>query len=171
MNYQINWSRFIDGLLIISYRKKTVKAWINALLKPIKTHHNNFLTFRTNAIYKVQHNSQITSIEDVLNDLFDNSLRRIRIQNVMFREAVYFYEPLENREVWFYEPEDNQPVYFYEEEDFSGEGVDFLVCVPPVLRPQLQAEETAMLTLMSGQIDYYKLYSKNYKIVWVQIED
>lgn len=110
-------------------------------------------------------------MEAVLNDKFDSLFRRIRILNVEFKEAVYFYEPEENREVYFYEPEDEKPVYFYEADDLEGDGVDFVVCVPPSLKPFTEAAENALLTRMRGQIDYYKLYSKNYKIVWEQVND
>lgn len=168
--YQISWVRFIDDLLLISLRKAVIKSWLRALINPIIELHSQFLIYRDNCLYRVRHNSQIAYMEAVLNDRFDNHFRRIRIQNVVFKEPVYFYEPLENKEVWFYEPEDNKPVYFYESDDLVGDGVDFVVLVPPSLKPITQAAENELLTRMRGQIDYYKLYSKNYTILWVQAE-
>ena len=167
--YQITWIRLIDDLLLISLRKEITRSWLRALLSPIRELHEQFLTYRKRALYRVRHNSQIASMEEVLNDNFDNFERRIRIVNVLFKEPVFFYEPEENREVFFYEPDDEKPVYFYEAEDFEGEGVDFLVCVPPSMKPVTLVAETALLTRMRGQIDYYKLYSKNYAIVWEQV--
>lgn len=167
--YEINWSKFISDLLPIDLRKPLLKGFLNAVLKPIKTAHADFLAYRLNALYRVQHNSQIVSMEAVLNDEFDNSFRRIRIQNVKFRDALFFYEPEENKEVFFYDPVDMMPKYFYNEDDFQGNGVDFVVCVPPILRPLNAQEEFAFLTKMRGLIDYYKLYAKNYDIQWVQV--
>ena len=112
------------------------------------------------------HNSQIPYMEGAMNDNFDNALRRIRIVNVTFKEPIYFYEPEENKEVFHYEPEDNLPVYYREENEFIGDGVDFIVMVPPDLRPLTEPAELSLLTQMKGQLEYYKLYSKNYQIKW-----
>ena len=169
--YRVNWRKFANDLLLMELRKPALKAYLNALLQPVQKLHADFLTYRKNALYRVQHNSQIASVEAVLNDAFDTVFRRIRIQNVAFKEPVYFYEPLENKEVWFYEPADDKPVYFYEESELTGSGVDFVVCVPTVLQPNNSTEENALLTKMRGLIDYYKLYSKNYNILWVQTEN
>lgn len=169
--YLINWSKFINDLLLIELRKPAIKAFLNALLKPIQSSHTDFLTYRKNVLYRLKHNSQIVYMEAVLNDAFDNTFRRIRIQNVAFRDPMFFYEPEENREVYFYNPEDMMPKFFYELEDFEGDGYDFVVCVPPVLRPNNLQDENALLIKMQGLIDYYKLYSKNYQIVWVQVND
>lgn len=169
--YQINWSKFINDLLLIELRKPSLKAFLNAVLTPIKNAHADFLAYRLKTLYRVQHNSQIVYMEAVLNDAFDNTFRRIRIQNVAFRDPLFFYEPEENREVFFYEPTDMMPKFFYELEDFEGEGYDFVICVPPVLKPSTASAENALLTKMRGLADYFKLYSKNYQILWVQVND
>jgi hypothetical protein len=169
--FQINWPTFVDSLLLLSLRKTFIKAWLKCLIEPIKDLHARLLIYRNHSLYRVRHNSQIAYMEAVLNDHFDNVLRRIRIKNVSLKQPVYFYEPEENKEVFFYEPEDNKPIYFYEDDELAGEGVDFVVCVPPILQPLVEADEIELLTKMRGQIDYYKLYSKNYTIIWVQLTD
>ena len=165
--YLIEWQKFINDYLIIAFRVPSVKAWCAALINPVKQLHSAFITYREFCLYRVRHNCQIVYMEAVLNDHFDNELRRIRIINSEFKEGLYFYEPEENKEVYFYEPEENKPVYFHEPDGFDGNGVDFIVCVPPDLQPADEPTEIALTTRMKGQIDYYKLYSKNYKIVWV----
>lgn len=165
--YIINWSTFVSDYLIIAFRVRSIKAWCSAIISPIKQLHTDFLTYREEALYRVRHNSQIASMEDALNDKFDQRLRRIRIINSEFKAGLYFYEPEEKREVFFYEPEENRPVYFSEPDSFDGDGVDFIVAVPDDLKPLNEPEEKALLTLMTGLVDYYKLYSKNYKIIWV----
>lgn len=167
--FNINWNLFSDNLLPLGLRNLQFREWIRSLLRPIKQLHLNFLNYRDHCLYRIKHNSQISYMEAVLNDLFDSGDRRIRIVNTVFKEPIYFYEPEEQREVFHYEPDDNRPVYYREPDDFAGEGVDFIVCVPPDLRPATTSAERALLTRMSGQIEYYKLYSKNYKIVWVQV--
>jgi len=126
-----------------------------------------FLEFRRQALYKVNHNSQICYLQAVLNDSFDNVQRRIIIRNAILREPLWFYEPEENKPVLFYEESDNKPVYFREESEFIGDGADFLVLVPMDLKPTNAQEENALLIKMKAQIDYYKLFVKNYIILWV----
>lgn len=165
--YNINWRKFIIENLEVDLRRiKTVK-WLEALFKPIIWLHIEFLAFRTQALYKVNHNSQICYLQAVLNDSFDNIQRRIIIRNATLREPLWFYEPEENKPVVFYEPEDNKPVYFREESEFIGDGADFLVLVPIDLKPTNTQEENALLIKMKAQIDYYKLFVKNYIILWV----
>ena len=165
--YNINWRKFIIENLEVDLRRvKTVK-WLEVLFKPIIWLHIEFLAFRTQALYKVNHNSQICYLQAVLNDSFDNIQRRIIIRNATLREPFWFYEPEENKPVVFYEPEDNKPVYFREESEFIGDGADFLVLVPIDLKPTNTQEENALLIKMKAQIDYYKLFVKNYIILWV----
>lgn len=168
--YNVSWNVIADEFPLMALRKPLVRIFTRALVLPFQMLHIDFLNYREKSLYRIGHNSQICYMEAVLNDLFDNSLRRIRIVNVAFKEPIYFYEPEENRDVLFYEPGDDRPVFFREPEDFAGEGVDFVVCVPPVLQPGSEAAELAYLTRMGAQIEFYKLYSKNYKIVWEQVD-
>ena len=165
--YNINWSKFIGDNLPNDLRKIKTFKWLNVIFKTIVTLHISFLAFRTQALYKVNHNSQICYLQAVLNDSFDNIHRRIVIRNAILREPLWFYEPEENKPVVFYEPSDNKPVYFREESEFIGDGADFLVLVPIDLKPTNTQEENALMIKMRGQIDYYKLFVKNYKILWV----
>lgn len=166
--YNIDWKKLVNNTLIISIRNQSNVAFIYSFIKPLELIHNQFKEFRSKSLYKVRHNSQIVYMEAVLNDEFDNDLRRIRIVNNEFDNILYLYEPLERREVFIYEPEDNKPVYLAEAY-LNEEGVDFIVYVPPDLQP-VEAELNAYLTKMRGLIDFYKLYSKNYKIEWALIE-
>jgi hypothetical protein len=106
-------------------------------------------------------------MQAVLNDSFDNVLRRIIIKNAVIKSPLWFYEPEENKPVKFYEVSDNKPVYFREEAEFLSDGADFTVLVPVDLKPKTPQEETALIIKMKAQIDYYKLFVKNYSILWV----
>lgn len=167
--YNIDWDYFILDNVPIEQQKPITLKWLNIILKPIARLHIEFLAFRNQALYKVNHNSQICYLQAVLNDSFDNTQRRIIIRNAILREPLWFYEPEENKPVVFYEPEDNKPVYFREESEFIGDGADFLVLVPIELKPTNTQEENAFMIKMRGQIDYYKLFVKNYIIQWVEI--
>jgi len=167
--FTVDWNVFADNMLLTSFRKTVNRILVKALLRIVVLLHGDFVRFRIDSLYKVRHNSQIVYMEAMLNDLFDPALRRIRIANKVFKKPVYFYEPPENREVDFYEPA--PPVYFNETSEFVGDDVDYSICVPPSLRPTSLTRETAFITQMRGQVDYYNLYSKNYNILWVQINN
>ena len=169
--YNISWSNFIILNLPVQLRKSRLIKLIEVFFKPLILLHSEFLVFRIQSLYKVNHNSQICYLQAVLNDSFDPQ-RGIKIENATLKEPLWFYEPEENAPVYFYEESDNKPVYFQEESDFAGDGVDFTVIVPTYLKiTNLSDEENnrqneALFKQMQGQIDYYKLFVKNYKIVW-----
>jgi hypothetical protein len=165
--YNINWRTFIVLNLPAFLRKTKTIKFLEVIFKPIMWLHLAFLEFRTQALYKVNHNSQICYLQAVLNDSFDSTQRRIIIRNAILREPLWFYEPEENRPVLFYEESDNKPVYFREEIEFVGDGADFLVLVPIDLKPTNTQEENALIIKVEGQINYYKLFVKNYIILWV----
>jgi hypothetical protein len=166
--FNINWQQLIQEQLPIRKRKAGFIAWLNCLIQPVLTLYNIFMAFRQSSLYKVSHNSQVVYLQKLLNDKFDPVLRRIKITNAVIVEPVWFYEAEEARPVWFYEPEDNLPVHFKEQTEFVGDGIDFNVIVPAQLQPQSQQQLNALLSLMKAEIDYYKLYSKNYNIAWIE---
>ncbi|MBF6607128.1 MAG: hypothetical protein ITG00_00120 [Flavobacterium sp.] len=144
-------------------------AMADCLVKPVESLHTKFLTFRTDSIYKLTHNSQVVYLQAALNDSFDSTLRRIVIKNAEIKPQVWFYEIAEDKPVYFYEVADDEPVYFREESEFLGGGNDFTVQVPMDLKPADGAPLTAYLIRMRALVDYYKLYSKGYTIEFITI--
>jgi len=164
--FNINWQTFIKQHLPVDWRKSKMVSFLYAFIAPLRSMYNEFLQFRTTSLYKLRHNSQICYLRAVLNDSFDMTLRRIQINQVALIMPVWFYEPEEDRPVYFYEEADNNPVYFREETDFSQD-YDFIVSVPIALKPAVVSEQNTMLVKMRGLIDYYKIFVKNYNIIWV----
>lgn len=165
--YQIDWVRFVEYLLPVNLRRPAIMDLLGSAIKPIEQLHTTFLAFRDDANYRLEHNSQVVYLEKMLRDYFDNTLRRIYISNAETNDPVWFFEQPENRPVHFYEIEGEAPVYFHEESELGG-GVDFIVNVPIDLKPATEAQEETLLIRMRALIDYYKLYSKNYIIKWVE---
>jgi len=154
-NYKlINWKEYFKNKLPSFLQKNILISWLSVLISPIIWLHNEFIKYKNQALYRASHNSQIASLQAVLNDNFDKSKRRIKILNVTYKEPIYFYEPQENK-----------PNYFYETEDLHAKGVDFLVIIPKGIFPENQSEKNSLIMQMKAQIDYYKLYSKNYNII------
>ena len=165
--YLIDFNKLTRYLVPIKSRKPIRLAYLRVLVKPIILLHQRFLDFRTKCIYKLEHNSQIVYLRAVLNDSFDNDLRRIRIANAVIDQPIWVYEPLDDKPVFVYETSDNSPVFLREASEFFGGGNDFIVQVPMDLKPASDDALQAYLIKMSAKVDYYKLYSKNYTILFV----
>jgi len=155
----MNWKNHIKDNLPNILQKNFLINWLLVLISPIIWLHNEFIKYKNQSLYRASHNSQISSLQAVLNDNFDNSKRRIKIINVIYKESIYFYEPQENKEIFFYKPEENKSNYFYEIEDLHTKGIDFLVLIPRDIISNNKTEQ------IIAQIDYYKLYSKNYELI------
>ncbi len=128
-----------------------MKAWLELIVSGIDDIHYRWLQFRTDNIYKLNHNSQICYLRKALNDRFDSSLRRIVIASGNAYTRQYIYTDAEQKPKWL------GTIYLHGDEDYSDTGVDFIVKVPQ----DLQFSKYEMTAL----IDYYKLASKRYKIV------
>ena len=155
--YDINFNRLVVHFLPIAHRNLVFIAWLRALVKPLVNLHTNFLNYRRDSLYKIQHTPQVFSLENVLNDAFDIQLRRIKIGDGAYRDGVYFYNPEENKPVPFYDPEENKPVYFFDGSQLLSLDTDFVVSVPFELN---EAQEIRMKSL----IDFYRLPDKTYRI-------
>lgn len=164
--YSIDFEKLAKSRFLTFLRLPLHLIFLNSFVAPIVQLYNQLLSFRTESLYKLNHNSQVIYMQSMLNDSFDNDLRRIRIRNAEIKEPVWFYEPLEEQPVYFYEP-DEAPVYFREDFEFLGGGSDFTVFVPIDLKPIALSDFNAYITKMSAKIDYYKLYSKGYQITFI----
>ena len=154
-NFSIN--DLVVHFLPVNYRKAKHIAWLRSLVKPLVNLHTQFINYRRNALYKIEHTPQVFSLENVLNDAFDVQLRRIRIGDGAYRDGVYFYNPEEQKPVYFYDPAENAPVHFFDGAELFSLDTDFVVSVPFELN---EAQEIRMRSL----IDFYRLPDKTYKI-------
>lgn len=153
--YNVNWFRLVREYLLPLLRLPFITAFVNSCIAPIVSAHKSFIIFKKDADYRVMHNSQICYLQKMLNYKFDNSLRRIKVQNIPPRIPLWVYYPEDNKPKYIYNEEDEKPLYMYNAGDYFNE-FDFEIIIPVVL---LALEEQ-----MRANVNYYKLYSKNYKI-------
>lgn len=78
-NYIWDITRFVTYMLPSFLRKSRQVAWLKALLKPIDTLNADLVQFNADTRYALNFTGQVISLERLLNDKFDNSLRRIFI--------------------------------------------------------------------------------------------
>lgn len=155
--YNFDLNQMVIHYLPIKLRQGRMIAWLQCLIKPVVNLHTQFINYRRDALYKIEHTPQVFHLENVLNDAFDIQLRRIYISDGAYRDGVYFYNPEEQKPVPFYDPEENAPVHFYDGAELFSLDTDFVVVVPFELR---EAQEIRLRSL----IDFYRLPDKTYKI-------
>lgn len=157
--YTLSFQKFGVHILPMDLRKPKMVAWVNSMLKPVKNLHTKFINYRRKTVYKIDHTSQVFSLEKMLNDEFDQQERRIYIVDGVYRSALYFYNPEENAPIHFYNPEEDQNQYFYNPEELQNLDVDFVVVLPQSFN---RAEELRL----RSHVDFYRLPDKTYEIIY-----
>lgn len=89
-NYTWDFTKLITYLLPSFLRKAKQVAWLKALCAPTNTIHTAFTTFTTEKIYEQNFTGQVISLERLLNDTFDNSMRRIYLSEGNREELFVF---------------------------------------------------------------------------------
>lgn len=79
INYDFDVNKLLQQYLPVVLRKPKMLAWLYSLFAPFFTLKNFFLSFVEGARKEMMQNGQVIRLENLLNDLFDADLRRIRI--------------------------------------------------------------------------------------------
>nr|BFF39082.1 hypothetical protein BACY1_08870 [Tenacibaculum mesophilum] len=151
MWYQIDFYKWAVLLLITRLRKPKMIAFVKSLVAPIVNLHQEFLQKQAADEFILNHNGQVCYLRKALNDLFDNSLRRIRIDDGNQFKRQYIYTRAEQKPVFL------GKMYLKDRSDYADTGVDFIVYVPnELLSNKIELE---------NWINKFKKGVKRYKIV------
>lgn len=150
MWYNVDFTKLPVRLLPTFLRNPKMVSWVKSFCHPIGEIYDLWSINRIDNLYKVKHNGQICYLRAALNDRFDPSYRRIRIQEG--NQYMYQYIHVDNE----LPPRYLGVMYLYQDSDYGDTGVDFIVEVPQ----DLKYDEYTMKTM----INFYKLASKRYKI-------
>lgn len=157
--YNIDYSRLVALLLPIRRRTSAMLHWLLSLIEPVAQLHIQFLRYRDVTNYKLEHTSQVFSLEDVLNDAFDASQRRIFIEDGIYTFPVWFYDRADDKPVLFFNRADDEKVRFYDRKALGKLDVDFTVVLPAGL-----AISDAGMIRLNALVDFYKLPDKTYTV-------
>lgn len=153
MWYNIDWDKLVLLLLPSFLRKPKIFAFIRSAVEPLKALHDDWLDFRDQNIYILNHNGQVCYFRGALNDVFDPDERRIYIQNGLAVEPKHIYTVNENKPIYL----GQQPIYLYSSTDVQDTGVDFIINVPQqIIQEQLDR--------LIAEIERYRQAGKRYKI-------
>lgn len=101
MIYDINFKRFIGGLLPVSMRGNVVELAV-VLCTPFKALHHRLMEYRRDKLWCMQYNAQAVRLEAMLNDYFADVLsvraagRRILIGEGTAVDGIYLYDSAEH---------------------------------------------------------------------------
>lgn len=149
--FNLDINKLILWILPAFKRKPVMYAWIQALCFPLIQVYNQFTINRVSNLYKLSHNGQVFSLENVLNDRFDNVLRRIYITDGFTKDRIYIFTPNELK------PKFLGTIPLFNKDDYGDTGVDFIVWIPIGIAGQNIIE-------MNAQINFYKLAAKRFRI-------
>jgi len=135
-----------------------VKAFVLVLVGPVVALYNQLLTYRNFLKYKISITPQVCYLEKMLNDQYDNALRRIYIRDGSQFAALYLFLEGEDLPIFiFTEAEVAQITFLFTEGESSNDGSnDFVVFYPA----GLSFEMNEMISLIRN----YKLASKKFSI-------
>lgn len=161
MRYIIGFLTLIKNLLPPKLRQGKMGAFLEALIKPLQTLNDRFNAFVQQTFYNVSFTGQVIYLERILNDRYDDSLRRIYIEDgLQLGLPPYLYNKVEQRPLYIFNKSEAATPEFYinNKSEFFAEN-DFIVYVPnAILTPAL---EKAIRSL----VKIYKIAGKRFSVV------
>lgn len=88
MNLKVDFKANFQYLIPLQVRGAKFVAWLGSMLAPLQSLNATFKAWGDGQRYNLQFTGQVVYLERILNDLFDNSLRRIYIADPAGQYAV-----------------------------------------------------------------------------------
>lgn len=135
MIFDIDFNKLIKKVSPPRLRRTRYIMFLRAVLEPLKTLYAFFMSFLEEKRYELSITGQTMILESHLNDVFDNILRRIKIQHFQVdSDYDYFVSEGQNPDFDYFESEGASAryIYFYGE-NTSGIATDFVVIIPAEL--------------------------------------
>lgn len=154
--YTIIYPRLGVLLLPTMLRQKLIIAFVSALLRPLEVIHDKFMNYQANIDISV--NSQVCTLEHLINDAYDYYERRIEIRDAtVSRDDFFLFDDGTGEAVMVGDVEQS---WWLDNGKLGATDVDFEVVIPKgyVLS---ENEDRALKKLINNN----KLASKRYNIV------
>ena len=98
--FDINYDSLSKQLIPVRLRKPNTRAWLRALLAPVRWLHARFKANRDATLYSMAHNSQVVYLQAALNDTFDPVGRGIIIEDGPYEDPLFVYLTPELVPLW-----------------------------------------------------------------------
>ncbi|MBO2009159.1 hypothetical protein [Hymenobacter negativus] len=163
IRYKVDFDYLSTLLLPALLRKPKLRAWLAALLAPLRQLYATFLLYAEATRIELAYNSQTIVLEGALNDQFDPLLRRIRIDNSdteLIPLYLNFVSELQPDVYLLFAAESPPWTYCYGYVEFSTQ-TDFTVRVPVLLRNPQRTDQ------LNARIRHFKLATRHYRLLFV----
>ena len=136
-------------------------AWAKVLTSPCIDIYNREAAYRSSNLYILRHTSQVVYILSVLNDAFDDDLRRIRIVNSTDIDPIYTYRTPELKPKFIYKTAEHLAVNLFNDAEVQADINGFIIQVPAAVA----ALPVYDINRLKALVDKYRLTSKNKYII------
>ena len=160
IHYDINYNRLGLALVPLKLRQPILMGLIYVMLSGVRMAASVFGSYRKETNYRLTHTGQVCYLKAVLNDRFDNTRRRITIEDVDARSGTIIYKRELSRFLMVQERTTGKAVILNKRAFSGSTSVDFTVIVPAELSGSFAEAQ------MQALIDTYKLASKRYTITY-----
>ena len=139
-------------------RKDTFLEFLYAMVKPFKDINDDLVSLDGSIRAKLKINSQVIALEKYLNDLYDASLRNIKVLDNSRIDRVYWRRKIEERSpIYLYRVSEGKPPYYLRRNSEIQNGFDFTIEIPGYV--------TFTESILRAQVGVYKVAGKEFNIV------
>ncbi|MDP1812327.1 MAG: hypothetical protein Q8K66_13075 [Sediminibacterium sp.] len=150
--FNFSFNKLQNQLLPSFLRTPVTVGWLQSLIYPVKNIYDQFIAYRLDKLYELEHNGQVFSLENVLNDRFDSVARRIYLTDGLTKNRIYIYTRNENKPFFL-------PKFIFNRGDYTDTGVDFIVWIPNAIVISLEE-----MYELRAKVNKYKTDPKRYKV-------
>lgn len=154
--YNVNWNKLTSWLIPTVLFKPKMFAWCKSLVAPISTLHGLLISFRSQKLYELSVTSQVCKLQKLLNDYFDESQRRIYIDDGVKSPKKYVFKQSEFVPLSIYTAAETTPTFIYTTGEVAATVAHFVVNIPTGLSYDVN--------VLKSILNIYKLPSRKYKI-------
>lgn len=154
--FYIDHDRLTKLLLPIKLRGLLTLAYFKVGMSGVEYNYTLFRNARAAHLYELNHNGQVCRLEGVLNDRFDNALRRVYIIDGLVILPLFVYRRAEAKLVYLRKRSEGIGIKFIRKRSELSMGGTFIIKAPSVIT----FDENEMKALTNK----YKMAGKAYTI-------
>ena len=155
--FKLDYKRLINMLMPHALCKPVHRAWLNALIAPVKRLYLEFLNYRYQVNYRLEHTSQVVYLQTMLNHHFDSAAGdRIYITDGTKYDWIHLFRTDEKKSKFLHK------MYLYDHLSYGETGADFQVHIPADVPLWV---ESGLMAECRSLLNYYKLAGKRYNLI------
>jgi len=163
--YRIIFFRLAIMLLPTMLRKPVIMAFLRAVYSQFDW--IDFARYRLDVNYRLTHNGQVCYLRAVLNDKFDNELRRIQIGDGLDVQWSFIYHRDDSRKVLLPQRQTSNAFIIGRRGTATGSAFDFTILLPDEPR----FHDTALLLSIEAVTREFKLASKQFQLTYLPTQN